>query len=88
MEADKLPFRDMRNAEGRLFAANAADVPALQPAEAPLELPVVLGSLTYPLAFTKVRATSLPLLGRVICLCNASGLRMPQIDAAHVCLSV
>ena len=56
MEAGKLPFRDMRNADGRLFAPNAADIPAVLPAEAPLKFPVELGSLTYPLAFTKVPA--------------------------------
>ena len=57
VEADKLPFRDMRNGEGRLFAANAADVPAVQPAVVPLEFPMDLGNLTYPLAFTKVCPT-------------------------------
>ena len=54
VEPDKLPFRDMRNADGRLFAASAADVPALLPAQEPLKFSMELGSLTYPLAFTRV----------------------------------
>lgn len=62
VEADRLPFRDMRNREGRLFAANAADVPALLPAAEALKYPVQLGSLTYPLAFIKVCA-SLSIVG-------------------------
>ena len=57
VEPDKLPFRDKRNGDGRLFAASAADVPALLPAQELLKFPVELGSLTYPLAFTKVCAT-------------------------------
>ena len=55
-EIEGLPFQDLRKSDGRLFAAYAADVPALQPAETPLNYPVELGSLTCPLAFTKVEA--------------------------------
>ena len=54
-EAEALPFRRMRNREGRLFAAKAADVPPVMAAEEALAFPVKLGSLTYRLAFTAVQ---------------------------------
>ena len=56
---DSLPYRDKRNGDGRLFAASAADVPPLLPAEGPLTFPVELGSLRYPLAFPKASAIHL-----------------------------
>ena len=54
-EAEGLPFMRMRNREGRLFAAKAADVPPVMAAEQALAFPVKLGSLTYRLAFTAVQ---------------------------------
>ena len=54
-EAEALPFRHVRNREGRLFAAKAADVPPVMAAEEALAFPVKLGSLTYRLAFTAVQ---------------------------------
>ena len=53
-EVEALPFRRMRNREGRLFAAKAADVPPVMAAEQALAFPVKLGSLTYRLAFIAV----------------------------------
>ena len=56
VNGDSLPYRDKRNEDGRLFAASAADVSPLLPAEGPLTFPVELGSLRYPLAFPKASA--------------------------------
>ena len=59
-EAEALPFRRMRNREGRLFAAKAADVPPVMAAEEALAFPVKLGSLTYRLASQRYRTHPKP----------------------------
>jgi hypothetical protein len=55
-EVGSLPFPHLRKADGRLFAERAADVPAVLAADIPLEIPMELGSLTFPLVFLKAGA--------------------------------
>ena len=62
-DAEALPFQHMRNREGRLFAAKAADVPPVMAAEQALAFPLKLGSLTYRLAFTAVQNPLFPHIG-------------------------
>ena len=44
-----LPCPEHRNAQGRLFAASAEDVPAVIHPEQPLQFPIHVGTVTQPL---------------------------------------